>query len=98
VAVRPRNLAIAVQADSEYSYSLIWMIAVSTILMLVYADMNVRLGIRTPVSRISSVKDVLGRLVGVSVGIGVFIVTLCSPWAMPSDPAWDCRWSSAGPR
>lgn len=73
----PGNLASAVQAGSEYSYSLIWVIAVSTIFMLVYADMSVRLGIRTPVSMISSVKDVLGRRVGVSAGVGVFIITLC---------------------
>ena len=73
----PGNLASAVQAGSEYSYSLIWVIAVSTIFMLVYADMSVRLGIRTPASMISSVKDILGRRVGVSAGVGVFIITLC---------------------
>nr|WP_230990012.1 MULTISPECIES: Nramp family divalent metal transporter [Rhodococcus] len=73
----PGNLASAVQAGSEYSYSLIWVIALSTVFMLVYADMSVRLGIRTPVSMISSVKDVLGRRVGVAAGVGVFIITLC---------------------
>nr|WP_245973343.1 Nramp family divalent metal transporter [Rhodococcus wratislaviensis] len=73
----PGNLASAVQAGSEYSYSLIWVIALSTIFMLVYADMSVRLGIRTPVSMISSVKDILGRRVGTAAGIGVFIITLC---------------------
>ena len=73
----PGNLASAVQAGSEFSYSLIWVIALSTIFMLVYADMSVRLGIRTPVSMISSVKDILGRRVGTAAGIGVFIITLC---------------------
>jgi manganese transport protein len=73
----PGNLASAVQAGSEYSYSLIWVIALSTIFMLVYADMSVRLGIRTPVSMISSVKDILGQRVGVAAGVGVFIITLC---------------------
>lgn len=73
----PGNLASAVQAGSAYSYSLIWVIALSTTFMLVYADMSVRLGIRTPVSMISSVKDVLGRRVGVAAGAGVFLITLC---------------------
>ena len=73
----PGNLASAVEAGSAYSYSLIWVIVLSTVFMLVYADMSVRLGIRTPQSMISSVKDVLGRRVGVAAGVGVFIITLC---------------------
>lgn len=73
----PGNLASAVQAGSDYGYTLIWVIVVSTIFMLVFADMSVRLGIRTPISMISSVKDVLGHRVGVAAGFGVFIITLC---------------------
>jgi manganese transport protein len=73
----PGNLASAVEAGSAYSYTLIWVIVLSTIFMLVYADMSVRLGIRTPTSMISSVKDVLGQRVGVAAGVGVFIITLC---------------------
>ena len=73
----PGNLASAVEAGSTYSYSLIWVIVLSTVFMLVYADMSVRLGIRTPQSMITSVKDVLGRRVGVAAGVGVFIITLC---------------------
>ena len=74
---RPGNLASAVQAGSDYGYALIWVIVVSTAFMLVYADMSVRLGIRTPISMISSVKDVLGHRVGLAAGFGVFIITLC---------------------
>ncbi|EME55363.1 Nramp family transporter [Rhodococcus ruber BKS 20-38] len=73
----PGNLASAVQAGSAYGYSLIWVVALSTLFMLVYADMSVRLGIRTPVSMIGSVKDILGNRVGVAAGIGVFLITLC---------------------
>lgn len=73
----PGNLASAVEAGSGYGYSLIWVIVLSTVFMLVYADMSVRLGIRTPTSMISSVKDVLGQRVGVAAGVGVFIITLC---------------------
>jgi manganese transport protein len=73
----PGNLASAVEAGSKYSYSLIWVIVLSTVFMLVFADMSVRLGIRTPKSMISSVKDVLGQKVGVAAGFGVFIITLC---------------------
>lgn len=72
----PGNLTTAVQSGSEYGYRLIWVIAVSTVFMLFYADMSVRLGICTPVSLISSIKDLLGRRVGLAAGVGVFFITL----------------------
>ncbi|MBN9177450.1 MAG: Nramp family divalent metal transporter [Microbacterium sp.] len=73
----PGNLTTAVQAGSGYQYTLIWVIVVSTILMIFLTDMSVRLGIRSPLSLISSIKEHLGTWVGVAAGIGVFLITLC---------------------
>lgn len=73
----PGNLTTAVQAGSGYQYALIWVIVVSTILMIFLTDMSVRLGIRSPLSLISSIKEHLGTWVGVLAGIGVFLITLC---------------------
>ena len=73
----PGNLTTAVQAGSGYQYALIWVIVVSTILMIFLTDMAVRLGIKTPASLISSIKEHLGGWVGVLAGIGVFLITLC---------------------
>lgn len=72
----PGNLTTAVQAGSGYQYTLIWVIVVSTILMIFLTDMSVRLGIKSPVSLIASIKDHLGKPVGVLAGIGVFLITL----------------------
>ncbi|AEG44644.1 Nramp family divalent metal transporter [Isoptericola variabilis] len=72
----PGNLTTAVQAGSGYQYTLIWVIAVSTILMIFLTDMSVRLGINTPVSLISSIKDHLGPVTGMVAGVGVFLITL----------------------
>lgn len=73
----PGNLTTAVQAGSGYQYALIWVIVVSTILMIFLTDMSVRLGIKSPVSLIASIKDHLGAWVGVVAGIGIFLITLC---------------------
>ncbi|UUT36419.1 Nramp family divalent metal transporter [Microbacterium elymi] len=73
----PGNLTTAVQAGSAFQYTLIWVIVVSTILMIFLTDMSVRLGIKTPVSLISSIKEHLGGWVGVVAGVGVFLITLC---------------------
>ena len=72
----PGNLTTAVQAGSRFDYTLVWVIAVSTILMIFFTDMSVRLGIATPVSLISSIKEHLGKWVGLLAGFGVFGITL----------------------
>lgn len=73
----PGNLTTAMNAGAGYGYALIWVIIVSTLLMVFLTDMSVRLGIRTPVSLISSIKDSLGRPTGVAAGVGVFLIALC---------------------
>jgi Mn2+/Fe2+ NRAMP family transporter len=72
----PGNLTTAVQAGSRYDYTLVWVIALSTVLMIFFTDMSVRLGIATPTSLITSIKDHLGKWVGVLAGFGVFGITL----------------------
>lgn len=72
----PGNLLSAVQAGTAHGYTLIWVIALSTILMLGFTDMSVRIALRSSKSLVSTVKDVLGRPVGTIAGFGVFGITL----------------------
>jgi manganese transport protein len=72
----PGNLTSAVQAGSSFGYSLVWVIAVSTVLMLMFTDMSVRIALCAQGSVIETVKRTLGRAVGVFTGIGVFGITL----------------------
>ncbi len=72
----PGNLVSAVQAGSRFYYSLIWVIALSTVLMLVFADMSIRVGIMSRGSVVETIKETLGRITGVAAGLGVFTITL----------------------
>jgi Mn2+/Fe2+ NRAMP family transporter len=72
----PGNLLSALQAGTGYGYTLIWVIAVSTVLMLAFTDMSVRIALRSSASLISTIKDVLGKPVGTIAGFGVFGITL----------------------
>lgn len=72
----PGNLTTAVQSGSQYGYSLLWVIAVSTILMIAFTDMSVRLGLATPKSLITVIKEHLGKGTGIAAGFGVFGITL----------------------
>jgi manganese transport protein len=72
----PGNLASAVQAGSRFGYSLIWVIAVSTLLMIMFTDMSIRIALSSRGSLVETVKDVLGRFTGGLAGVGVFAITL----------------------
>lgn len=72
----PGNLISALQAGTSYGYTLIWVIALSTLLMLAFTDMSVRIALRSTCSLIDTVKQVLGRPVGTVAGLGVFGITL----------------------
>ncbi len=73
----PGNLTSAVEAGSAYGYALIWVIVLSTILMIAFTDMSVRIGIVSRGSMIKTIKDTLGKPIGVLAGISVFFITLC---------------------
>jgi len=73
----PGNLTSAVQAGSRYGYSLIWVIVISTLLMIMFTDMSIRIAVMAHGgSMIETIKTILGRLTGRLTGIGVFIITL----------------------
>ncbi|MBC3763003.1 Nramp family divalent metal transporter [Quadrisphaera oryzae] len=72
----PGNLTSAIQAGSRYGYSLIWVIAVATVLMVVFADMSIRVALRSRGSLVDTIKTTLGRPTGVAAGLGVFLITL----------------------
>lgn len=72
----PGNLTSAVQAGSQFGYSLIWVIAVSTLLMIMFTDMSIRIAVSSSGSLVETVKDVLGRFTGGLAGLGVFAITL----------------------
>ena len=72
----PGNLTSAVQAGSRFGYTLIWVIAVSTLLMIMFTDMSIRIALSSRGSLVETVKDVLGRFTGGLAGLGVFAITL----------------------
>ncbi|MGW9351984.1 Nramp family divalent metal transporter [Nocardiopsis flavescens] len=72
----PGNLASAIEAGGRFGYSLIWVVAVSTVLMIAFTDMSVRIGLVSPGSLVDTAKARLGRPWGAASGVGVFLITL----------------------
>lgn len=72
----PGNLTTSIQAGSGFGYALVWVVVAATVLMLCLADMSVRIGIKSPVSLLTAVKQNLGTWVGYLAGGAVFVITL----------------------
>ena len=64
----PGNLTTSIQAGSGFGYDLVWVVVAATVLMLCLADMSVRIGIQSPVSLLTAVKQKLGTWVGYLAG------------------------------
>lgn len=73
----PGNLTSAVEAGNAHGYSLLWVIGLSTVLMIFFTDMSVRIGIAAPGTMISTIKQTLGKPMGLLAGVSVFFITLC---------------------
>ena len=70
----PGSITIASSLGATFSYSLVWAPVIATILMLCFVDLSVRIGLTTDVGPIGTVTKRMGRVVGVLVGIGAFLV------------------------
>lgn len=94
----PGNLTSAIQAGGEYGYTLIWVIVISTALMVVFTDMSVRIGLAARHSLIETAKRTLGRWWGICAGLGVFAITLMFSVGNAVGQDSGCPWSSAAIR
>jgi Mn2+/Fe2+ NRAMP family transporter len=72
----PGNLASATQAGGRFGYSLIWLIALSTVFMITFTDMSVRIGLVSTHSLIETVKLTFGGPIGRFAGVGAFSISL----------------------
>ena len=72
----PGNLASATQAGGLFGYALIWLIALSTVFMIAFTDMSVRIGLVSHHSLIETIKLTFGRPVGTLAGVGAFGISL----------------------
>jgi manganese transport protein len=70
----PGSIVTASSIGASFGYSLLWVAILTFIFMVVYTDIGVRIGIASQASPIQVIKDKWGRLVGVLVGIGGFLV------------------------
>lgn len=70
----PGSLTITSKLGATYQYKLLWVIVVSTLLMMAYTGMAARIGIATEQSLLQTFRKKWGNKVAWSTGIGIFLV------------------------
>lgn len=71
----PGSITTASSLGASFSYDLIWVPVIATVLMLCFVDLAVRIGLSTDTGPVGTVERRLGRVVALGVGIGGFLVT-----------------------
>ncbi|SMO62351.1 Nramp family divalent metal transporter [Fodinibius sediminis] len=72
----PGSLTITSKLGAIYEFELLWVIVISTILMMAFTSMGARIGIATDRSMLQGFKNRWGKWASLFTGIGIFLVTV----------------------
>src|SRR5690625_4524573 len=72
----PGSLTITSRLGAIYEFDRLWVIIISTILMMAFTGMGARIGIATDHSLLETFKKRWGKWASLFTGIGIFLVTV----------------------
>ncbi len=70
----PGNVVSATTVGAHHGYSVLWLVALSGVLMFAMADMGVRIGIASKVSMMQAIRAALGPAVTCALAVACFII------------------------
>lgn len=70
----PSKMTITSRLGAEYGYSTLWVVFVAIFFMLIFTNMGARIGAHSRLSLLHLIRNKWGKMVGVFVGVGVFLV------------------------
>ncbi|GAA4430628.1 divalent metal cation transporter [Georgenia halophila] len=70
----PGSITTASAMGAQFGYTLLWVPVIATVLMLCFVDLAVRIGLTSDRGPVATVSARLGRVIGVLVGLGAFLV------------------------
>jgi manganese transport protein len=70
----PGNVVSATTVGAHHGYSVLWLVALSGLLMFAMADMGVRIGIASKDSMLQAVRAALGPVVTFAIAVACFII------------------------
>jgi len=71
----PSKMTITSQLGADYGFALLWIVIVAIFFMMAYTSMAARIGSATQQSLLSTIKQRWGKVVAVTIGGCIFLVT-----------------------
>lgn len=71
----PSKMTITSRLGAEYAYDMLWIVVVAIFFMLVFTGMGARIGISSQESLLSLIRTKWGKIAGITIGFGVFLVS-----------------------
>ncbi len=75
VVFGPSKMTITSKLGAQYGHSLLWIVVVACFFMTIFTIMGARIGVATKQSLLKTIREKWGRAAGITVGLGIFIVT-----------------------
>src|SRR5690625_4592207 len=72
----PGSTVAGASAGAEMGYSAIWLVVGSTIFMLIYTDMGLRIGLAHPRSPLATISSYTGNPVRIVLGVAFFFMAI----------------------
>ncbi|MCH7409178.1 Nramp family divalent metal transporter [Belliella sp. DSM 111904] len=71
----PSKMTITSRLGAEYAYDMLWIVVIAIFFMLIFTGMGARIGISSQESLLSLIRTKWGRIAGITIGFGVFLVS-----------------------
>src|SRR5690625_4065434 len=71
----PSKITITTILGADYNYSLLWVVVLAIFFMVIFTNMSARIGIAADRSLLATIQKKWGKVAGLGVGLGIFLVT-----------------------
>lgn len=70
----PSKMTLTSRLGADYGYTMLWIVLVAIFFMFIFTNMGARIGLSSPVSLLTAIRNKWGKSAGIAIGIGVFLV------------------------
>ena len=71
----PSKMTLTSKLGASYGYETLWLVVVAIFFMLIFTQMGARIGLSSDQSLLSLIRQKWGKVAGIVIGLGVFLVT-----------------------
>ncbi|MDO9552793.1 Nramp family divalent metal transporter [Rhodonellum sp.] len=71
----PSKITITSKLGASYGHDMLWIVVLAIFFMVIFTNMGARIGLSSPLSLLTLIRNKWGKAIGISIGLGVFLVS-----------------------